>query len=179
MTATPLTDQQLAASRKEILAALSIAGAFCGECGFEPGEIGCSDCVRVREVYTDAVLAVVQPELDRLAAELRRVNADRSELVDQLSSANEAEDAAEAELGRVRAELATLDDLRLRALDKNERLRAELGAARDQLWNLLAAAEGVHTVLHDLIVAEANPGARARSAWTALDTALIAARPDA
>jgi hypothetical protein len=49
--------------RDRIAAALSTAGAFCGECGFEPGETGCPDCVRVREVYTDAVLAMMQPEL--------------------------------------------------------------------------------------------------------------------
>lgn len=56
--------------RDRIAAALSVAGAFCGGCGFEPGETGCSDCVRVRGMYTDAELAVVQPELDRLQAEL-------------------------------------------------------------------------------------------------------------
>ncbi|WP_035796390.1 hypothetical protein [Kitasatospora mediocidica] len=68
MTTTPPTDQQLADTRlrEELLAALSTAGAFCGDCGFEPGEIGCSDCVRVREQYADALT----PITDRLRAEL-------------------------------------------------------------------------------------------------------------
>lgn len=61
-----MTDQL----RDRIAAALSVAGAFCGGCGFEPGETGCPDCVTVRGMYTDAVLAVVQDELDRLQAEL-------------------------------------------------------------------------------------------------------------
>jgi hypothetical protein len=45
--------------REQVLAALSTAGAFCGECGFEPGETGCADCVRVRELYADAVMPVI------------------------------------------------------------------------------------------------------------------------
>lgn len=50
--------------RAEILSALSAAGAFCGECGFQPGETGCADCVQVREMYADAVMPIV----DRLRA---------------------------------------------------------------------------------------------------------------
>jgi hypothetical protein len=56
------------ALRQQIAAALSEAGAFCGECGFEPGETGCPDCVRVRELYTEALLDVVQPLLDQQRA---------------------------------------------------------------------------------------------------------------
>lgn len=41
------------------------------------------------------------------------------------------------------------------------------------------AAERVHTALHLLILADAPPGARTRSAWTALDGALIVYRADA
>lgn len=59
----PLSDTRLTL-RAEILAALSAAGAFCGECGFEPGETGCADCVRVRDLYADAVMPIV----DRLSA---------------------------------------------------------------------------------------------------------------
>lgn len=72
---------------------------------------------------------------------------------------HEARQRAEAELGRARSELAD--------------------ARAAQPGDLLAAAEAIHAVLHDLIVTDANPGARARAAWTALDTALIAARPAA
>jgi hypothetical protein len=48
---------------RQLSEALSEAGAFCGECGFQPGETGCTDCVRIREMYVDAVLSVVQPLL--------------------------------------------------------------------------------------------------------------------
>jgi hypothetical protein len=37
---TPMTADDLA------MQALSDAGAFCGECGFQPGERGCPDCER-------------------------------------------------------------------------------------------------------------------------------------
>lgn len=67
-----MTDQpqplDAARLREEILAALSAAGAFCGACGFEPGEIGCADCVRVRELYADAIA----PITDRLTADLQQ-----------------------------------------------------------------------------------------------------------
>jgi hypothetical protein len=49
--------------REQILAALSEAGAFCGECGFQPGEAGCADCVRVREMYADAVMPILERQL--------------------------------------------------------------------------------------------------------------------
>lgn len=52
--------------RAEVLSALSTAGAYCGECGFEPGETGCPDCVKVRGWYADAVM----PIIERLRAEL-------------------------------------------------------------------------------------------------------------
>jgi hypothetical protein len=73
---TPLSDAQLAAIalpdlRAEVMSALSTAGAFCGECGFEPGEAGCPDCVRVRGMYADAVM----PIIERLRAELARRDA--------------------------------------------------------------------------------------------------------
>jgi hypothetical protein len=74
MTATPpLTDEQHADIRAEILAALSEAGAFCGDCGFEPGETGCPDCVRVRELYANALTPLtdrLRAENEELAAEL-------------------------------------------------------------------------------------------------------------
>jgi hypothetical protein len=62
--------------RQQIAAALSEAGAFCGECGFQPGETGCPDCVRVRELYTEALLSVVQPLLDQRDAENARLRAE-------------------------------------------------------------------------------------------------------
>jgi hypothetical protein len=66
-----------------IAAALSEAGAFCGECGFEPGETGCPDCVRVREQYTQALLAVVQSELDQRDTEIRRLRAELEQAREQ------------------------------------------------------------------------------------------------
>lgn len=55
-------------------------------------------------------------------------------------------------------------------------LQPELDRARAELASLTAAAETVHAELHALVVAETPPGAKARAAWTALDTALITAR---
>jgi hypothetical protein len=49
-----MTDLSL---RDEIKAALSVAGSYCGECTFEPGDSGCPDCERVRGQYADAVIA--------------------------------------------------------------------------------------------------------------------------
>jgi hypothetical protein len=73
---TPADQHPALADR--IADALSEAGAFCGECGFEPGETGCPDCIRVREVYTAELLAVVQPELDARDAEIDRLTAGRN-----------------------------------------------------------------------------------------------------
>ena len=55
--------------RDRLVTALSEAGAFCGECGFQPGDVGCPDCQRAHESYADAMLGVFQPELDRLSSE--------------------------------------------------------------------------------------------------------------
>jgi hypothetical protein len=61
--------------RDEIKAALSEAGAFCGECGFEPGDTGCPDCQRCHDMYATAVLAVVHPLLDAQRAEVDAAHA--------------------------------------------------------------------------------------------------------
>jgi hypothetical protein len=51
--------------RDEIKSVLSEAGAFCGECGFKPGDIGCPDCQRCHNMYADAVIAKLRAT-DRL-----------------------------------------------------------------------------------------------------------------
>ncbi|MGW5352223.1 hypothetical protein ACWERV_17140 [Streptomyces sp. NPDC004031] len=56
--------------RQRIAAALSAAGAFCGECGFAPGDRGCPDCERCWASYADALLPLV---IEVRAAELREV----------------------------------------------------------------------------------------------------------
>lgn len=51
--------------RDRIAAALSNAGAFCGNCGFEPGDRGkCADCERCWSSYADAVLPLLADERD-------------------------------------------------------------------------------------------------------------------
>jgi hypothetical protein len=65
--------------RDEIAQALSEAGAFCGECGFQPGETGCPDCVRVRHLYVEAVVGVVQPRLN-VRAKIRKLEAELDQL---------------------------------------------------------------------------------------------------
>jgi hypothetical protein len=68
--------------RERLVTALSKAGAFCGECDFEPGDVGCPDCQRAHGWYADAVLGIVQPELaerDQLRADLARVDEEIAE----------------------------------------------------------------------------------------------------
>lgn len=51
---TPTTDLDL---RNQIADALSNAGAFCGNCGFEPGDRGeCADCESCWSSYADALM---------------------------------------------------------------------------------------------------------------------------
>lgn len=49
---TPMTADDLA------MQALSDAGAFCGVCGFQPGERGCPDCERCWSSYVTALRAI-------------------------------------------------------------------------------------------------------------------------
>ncbi|QQM45105.1 hypothetical protein [Streptomyces liliifuscus] len=58
MSADVVTD---AAIREQIKQALSGAGAFCGECGFEPGDRGCPDCERCYESNADALMPILRP----------------------------------------------------------------------------------------------------------------------
>lgn len=74
--------------RDEIAQALSEAGAFCGECGFQPDEIGCPDCVRVRHLYVEAVASVVQPRLAR-RTKIRNLEAEIERLRAELAAARE------------------------------------------------------------------------------------------
>jgi hypothetical protein len=53
---TPVTDRL----REQVIAALSEAGACCGECDFTPGGTGCPDCQSVHGQYADAALAVAR-----------------------------------------------------------------------------------------------------------------------
>ncbi|MEU3432293.1 hypothetical protein [Streptomyces sp. NPDC006863] len=47
----------MSAADESAILALSDAGAFCGECGFEPGDRGCPDCERVWAGYVKALRA--------------------------------------------------------------------------------------------------------------------------
>ncbi|WP_050513177.1 hypothetical protein [Streptomyces sp. JS01] len=47
----------MSAADETAIQALSAAGAFCGECGFEPGDRGCPDCERVWAGYVKALRA--------------------------------------------------------------------------------------------------------------------------
>ena len=47
----------MSAADEAAIQALSVAGAFCGECGFEPGDRGCPDCERTWTWYVDALRA--------------------------------------------------------------------------------------------------------------------------
>lgn len=49
--------------RDRIATALSAAGAFCGSCGFEPGDRGkCADCERCWSSYADALMSLIAAE---------------------------------------------------------------------------------------------------------------------
>ncbi|CAH9419589.1 hypothetical protein SGL43_06644 [Streptomyces globisporus] len=47
----------MSAADETAIQALSTAGAFCGECGFEPGDRGCPDCERTWAGYVRALRA--------------------------------------------------------------------------------------------------------------------------
>ncbi|TFI30088.1 hypothetical protein [Streptomyces sp. 4R-3d] len=63
--ATALSPEREQEIREQIIQALSISGAFCGECGFEPGDVGCSDCQRAHARYADAVMPILLAEMQR------------------------------------------------------------------------------------------------------------------
>lgn len=54
---------------EQMTQALSDAGAFCGECGFEPGDKGCPDCRSHWERCIEKLLPVVR---EVVAADARR-----------------------------------------------------------------------------------------------------------
>lgn len=107
MTTTPLTDQQLADRIAEAIAGhwpvtpLPNKTVLC-HCGAQVK----ADVVRLafREHTAEAVLAVVQPELDRLAAELGRVRA-------ELATAQAERETARAAWRRVKAGITASADL--------------------------------------------------------------------
>lgn len=81
MTA-PLIEQPVAELelRNQIAYALSNAGAFCGECGFEPGDRGkCTDCERCWTSYANALLPLLAPAQASLELEERESAHQREE----------------------------------------------------------------------------------------------------
>lgn len=55
-----MTTEPTAQISEEIKNALSRAGAFCGDCGFEPGDRGqCPDCERCLDGYARALIPVL------------------------------------------------------------------------------------------------------------------------
>jgi hypothetical protein len=56
---TPVIDP-VAAIREQIKSVLSNAGAYCGDCGFQPGDRGdCPACERCWDSYADALMPIV------------------------------------------------------------------------------------------------------------------------
>lgn len=60
LVSIPLAPEQVAEFREQIKTVLSDAGAFCGECGFQPGDRGCPDCERCWDSYTTALMPILQ-----------------------------------------------------------------------------------------------------------------------
>jgi hypothetical protein len=89
-------DQQPQPLTDRIAEALSIAGVFCGDCGFEPGDTGCPDCVRVRGLYVAALLPLFDAEV-HLAREAARAN--------QMAVVGPELAARDAQIARLTAEL--------------------------------------------------------------------------
>lgn len=63
----PTADQAL---RERITTTLSAAGAFCGNCGFQPGDRGCPDCERCWADYAAALLPLFAEEVRAGADEI-------------------------------------------------------------------------------------------------------------
>ena len=58
---SPLTPERLAEVSEQIKTVLSDAGAFCGDCSFEPGDRGkCTDCERCYDGYANALMPIVE-----------------------------------------------------------------------------------------------------------------------
>ncbi|MGW7087615.1 hypothetical protein ACWGH2_29520 [Streptomyces sp. NPDC054871] len=76
-----LLPQHEASVVEQIKQALSDAGAFCGECGFEPGERGCQDCETCWKRYADGLLPILRAAV---AAELAK---QRDEIADDIHRA--------------------------------------------------------------------------------------------
>ncbi|MFD3955849.1 MULTISPECIES: hypothetical protein [Streptomyces] len=73
----------MSAADETAIQALSTAGAFCGECGFQPGDRGCPDCERCWAGYVKALRAAGW--------------AARAEVADEIDAAQATKDAAEVE----------------------------------------------------------------------------------
>jgi hypothetical protein len=104
MTTTPLTDQQLALHSTIVAAAQSVQLRLGPNAlrmaATGPIRLSGGECYQV----ADAVLAVVRPELDRLAAELGRVRA-------ELTTAKADRETARAAWRRVKAGITASADL--------------------------------------------------------------------
>ncbi|MFE1321633.1 hypothetical protein [Kitasatospora phosalacinea] len=124
--------------RQRIAQALSAAGAFCGECGFEPGETGCPDCVRVRQMYTSAVLAVVEPELakrqergDIWKAKAAELEQDRDRLDTALAALREQLAEAQTENARLTTALEVVTRQHAEAVTARNKARTSAKISDD------------------------------------------------
>lgn len=81
--------------------ALSNAGAFCGECGFEPGERGCPECERCWSEYVKALREAGWAPRSETLREAARLNEstnrddDATALLDNLADAAERDETGE------------------------------------------------------------------------------------
>jgi hypothetical protein len=162
--------------RAEVLSALSTAGAYCGECGFQPGETGCPDCVRVRGWYADAVM----PIIERLRAELAEeeyVSAERGRYLAQVDAALDA--AGQDEGGGYIAYARRITEV----AKERDKARAELEQAREARleWSRTADHPDLVRWAEALVDADLtpHPAFAFRSTTTGYEVAVQVATTDA
>jgi hypothetical protein len=122
-----LSPQREAEIAEQMKQALSDAGAFCGECGFEPGDRGCDDCEWCYRRYVEGLMPLLRATVD---AELAAVRAERDEAQRKLDA--RTEDVAfleRATLPELRREIQHHQDGKKRWRDRAEKAEARLNAA--------------------------------------------------
>lgn len=82
-----LTPQREAEIAEQLKQALSNAGAFCGECGFEPGDRGCEDCEWCYRRFAEGLLPILR---EVVAAERAAVRAERDQAKARIAELEDA-----------------------------------------------------------------------------------------
>jgi hypothetical protein len=141
-----LSPQREAEIAEQMKQALSDAGAFCGECGFEPGDRGCDDCEWCYRRYVEGLMPLLRATVD---AELAAVRAERDEAQRKLDA--RTEDVAFLErntLPDLHRQIQHHQDGKKRWRDRAEKAEAEvtrMTLAEPELCSWCGHVEAAHS----------------------------------